>query len=132
MRYYVLDAEEHTLDVDRLHAVPLGLGQFMGGLVGAGDAGVVDQHVHGAEMRGGRVDRRVHRGLVGDVDVPVAGGKSAPQQFVCQCCTFAVEHVQQRHARAFLGQPQRAGTADAECGAGDDADLVLNPFHGSS
>src|SRR5690606_13540690 len=45
---HVLGAEEHPFYVDRLHTVPLGLGDLVGRLVDTRYAGVVDQDVDAA------------------------------------------------------------------------------------
>ena len=66
----MLGAEEHALDVHGLDAIPFFLGDFMGGPIGAGDAGIVDQHVDGTEMRRCRIDGRLDVSLARHVNVP--------------------------------------------------------------
>src|SRR5690606_14459862 len=68
---HVLGAEEHPFYVDRLHTVPLGLGDLVGRLVDTRYAGVVDQHVDAAVMLGHAIDRVANRTFIGDVDMPV-------------------------------------------------------------
>ena len=128
----VLGAEQDALDVDRLHLVPLGLGDFVGVPRAAGDAGVVDQHVDAAEAIGHLVDRTRDVGFAGDVHVPVAGLAAGTGDRIHQCQAFGVEAVEDRDRGAFPGQPQRAGVADADRAAGDDAGHALDAVQGRS
>ena len=125
----MLAAEQHALDVDRLHLGPLGLGDLVGELGAAGDAGIVDQHVDAAEVVGDLVDGAGDVGLAGDVDMPVAGVAAVVGDGVGECLAFAVHAVEDRDRRAFFRQSLHAGMADADRAAGDDAGLALDTIH---
>src|SRR5690606_31954055 len=126
---HVLGAEEHALHIDRLHAVPLGLGELVGGLVGAGDTGIVDQHVDATVVLGHAVDGLLDRAFVGDVDMPVACGHAAAVQLAGEPAAGIVVDVEQRQLRALFGKPGHARPANAGGGAGDDADPVRDAIH---
>ncbi len=122
-----------TGEVDVEHQRPLALGDVMGDLPGGrGDPGVVDQHVHGAEPVECPVDRQC--ALPGVPHVDGGGHGRGARAFaqggrVCQLAGRAerVGHVgevpgdvQQEQVGARLGEPERAGPAEASRGAGDD------------
>ncbi len=109
------------------------LGDFVGWLVHASDAGIVDQHVQRAEMRGHRVERLRDRLLVRHVDMPVARRGATPGwQRADHGLARRVEHVEGGDEGAFVGQALRACMADALRSPGDDADLVGDPAHGDA
>ncbi len=124
-------AEQHALDVHCLHPVPLGFGDLVGESGRTGDAGIVDQHVQAAELGGSGVDGALHRRLVADVHVPVAGARAAGPERGGDGFALGVVQVEQGDRAAFIGQAFGAGAADAERGARDDADLASDPVHGA-
>ena len=133
MRYGVLGAEEHTLHVHRLHAVPFGFGYFVRRLVHAGNAGVVHQHVQRAEMVGCLVYCRLHVDLAGNIDVPVTSRLAAGRnrvQFLDQLGAVVIQDVEHRNTRAFGRQAQRAGASDTQGPASDYADFAFRTVHG--
>ena len=126
----MLRAEEHPFHVDRLHPVPLGLGEFVRRLVDPCDAGIVDQHIDAAERGDDVVDGAAYVGLAGDVHMPVAGRVSGRGKLVGERATFFVQHVEEGDARTFLRHAGRAGAADAARRSGDDAGLAEQSVHG--
>ncbi len=90
-----------------------------------GDAGVVDQHVDGAEALDRAIEQVLHRGFVGHV------GRDRER--------FGAHALELRHQRleplgaargehdlgALAGEDERTGLADARAGAGDHHDATL-------
>src|SRR5690606_3145849 len=130
VRHCVLDGEENAFDVDRLYAIPFSLAHLVGGLVGAGDAGIVDQYTEATEAQGDGVDGIPHLTFISDIDVPVLDFVPGHAQFVTQHGPLGIEDVEQREAGTFARQPKRAGTADSQRRAGDDASFALDTIHG--
>ena len=118
VRDAVLAAEEDRLQVDVLHPLPRLLGGVEdGGVVGGGDAGVVEQHVDRPELRAHARVQLADLVLVGDVDREreVAGR--------------VVGEVDADDGGALVLEALDARRADPARGAGDDADLAREPAH---
>ena len=99
----MLCSEEYALHIDRLHPIPFGLGDFMGGLVGAGDAGVVHDDIDLTEHRGDLGHDLLDLALGGHVASPVRRALIAARQFPGERGALVIQDVEQRDLRAFLG-----------------------------
>jgi hypothetical protein len=94
---------------------------------GAAQAGVVDQHVDAAEVRGGGGDQRFDLRFVGDVagvgpDLAAVG----PGQFLAGGGQAGLVLVADHHLGAFVQAAAGGGAADAGAGrGGDDHDLAV-------
>jgi hypothetical protein len=116
VRDAVLAAQEHAAHVHVLDPLPGLDGRVQHAhVLGRVDAGVVDQHVHAAELL---LRAPVHAGhllLVGHVgaDVQVAG--------------VALVQVDAHHGGPVLTEHARHLGTDAGSGAGDNADLPFEP-----
>src|SRR5262249_2385504 len=92
------------------------------------DAGVVDEHVDPPERRGGGLDDRVDRGLVGHVpDDPL--DRTGRQQRDERVLELRLLETGDEHARAFLEEPPRGREADPARAADDEHALPLEPSH---
>ncbi len=110
---------EHAAQVDAEHEVPQALVAVdeVGEQVGAG---VVDKHVHGAELLLDRGDRGAHRGGVGHVE------RAAEAVELRRDLAGAVlVDVADRHARPFGRQATGRGRPDPRGAAGDERRLAL-------
>ena len=128
-RHAVLAAEEHALDVDRQHALPLldRLG-LEGRGEGPGDAGVVDQPVELALARHQVVDDALPVGFLGGVVLLEAGIAADLLHGLEPARLVDVGH---HHCRAFGRQQLRGGAADARPRPRHQHDLARNPAHAS-
>jgi hypothetical protein len=123
----VLAAEEHALDVDRQHALPLldRLG-LEGRGEGPGDAGIVDQAVELALARHQRVDDALPVVFLRGVVLLEAGVTADLLHGLEAARLVDVGH----HHRGALGRQQlRGGAADPRPRPCHQHDLVRNPAH---
>ena len=117
----VLAAEEHAVEVDRVHLAPFLERDVLDRLAEA-DAGGIEQHVQGAEL----VDRLLDRGLpvvlAGDVELHEMAGRAQPVGDRLAAVGGDVGH---HHAGAFLRHQFGGVGAEARGAAGDQRDLAL-------
>jgi hypothetical protein len=91
--------------------------------------GVVDEHVHAAELLGRGLNERIHFGAPGYVDLH-GRGLTASALDVSHNCLKPIHATRaEEHAGAFAGQVTRGGFAEAAAGSSDDDDLSFNVRH---
>lgn len=107
---------EHGVPVFFLHAHEQGV---------AGDAGVVDEDVHGAEFRGDCFREVLHGGVVGDIDG--VGGRAAGEVGVDRVRGGAAASGTAGNdgdLGAFRGKAAGDVLADSTASSGDDGDFI--------
>ena len=116
--------KEHRLQVHREDAVEVGLVEVEE-VAGVGDAGIVDEDVDAAGVRGGSLDDagdvRPARDVGDDGRRAGHAGGSRGQ--------FRLGDVGHDDRRAFVGEALRDGEADAARGPGDDGDPAFQSLH---
>ena len=129
----VLHAEEDALGIDGHHLVPGGAAQHVG-IVGAADAGVVDEHVELAERAQGGLRRGVPLPLARDIQLHEASLAASRDDLVGNLLTFHLEDVGNDDLRAFLREdrrlalPHAAGTTGHERDFSGESHRVLSFF----
>ena len=122
-RHEVHPAHVHSHDpVEKL-----GLG--LDDVADAGDAGIVEQHVDALEPLHDTRRKRDRVLLIGDVDVLRGSHAAGLADRRGGRARAAVVDVRHDDDRAFGCEELRGRLADPRAGAGDDAYLVLQPFH---
>ncbi len=125
-----LGEEERGLQVGVEDEIVVGFGGFEEGCV-LFYAGVVDEDVATAELGVGRVDHVLYLVGLGDVgledDAFAAGGLDLVE---CVLRAFGMAHVIDDDVRAFGGEADGDGLADAGRGSGDEGYFACEAGHG--
>ena len=126
-----LDEIEGALEIRIDDHVPILLGHAHGKAI-AGEAGVVDQDVDAGEIGEDLLDERLHGGVVGDVHGVGLGQAGVLRvDLIGGALGIRLRAGNHGHARAFAGEAQGDGVADAAAGAGDDGDLIGESHKGA-
>ena len=117
-----LGGEEGALEIDVDRVVEILLGHVFGKVFRT-DADIVDQHVDAAEMLVRLGDGRAHRAEVGEIHLDRE--RAPPERLDLGDQRLAVRGLAHAddHVGAGTGAGERAGTADAARGAGDQHDF---------
>jgi hypothetical protein len=114
-----------VLNVDIERADPFLVGDFFQAFMGHLERSVIDEDVDAPEARHGLIDDLAALRLVGEVarqQQALASGLFDPTRGFLG--VFMLVQVRDSHVRAFTGEGNRHGAADAAVGAGDQGDLV--------
>ena len=120
---------KHAAQVDIDHQVELLQRHFLQARI-LGDAGVVDQHVDAPELFLGTAHHRIDLVALRHVH-DVADCQRAKRPALADCLVNGgLPNVADDDDGAFAGELEGGGQADALRGAGDEADLVRESWHG--
>jgi hypothetical protein len=93
------------------------------------DAGVVDQHIDGAELLDGALHHGIHRGRIGHVGLDGDGPRTAGGQLAGQRLGFGFEaEVVHHHIGPSRAKGLGNGVPDPAARPRDDGDLALQLF----
>ena len=124
-RQHGVDAVDGAPQVDLHLPLPF-LARFLQEQAVDGPPGVVDQHVHAAELGGGRLDHHVDRFVAGDVGShhhrPAACVQSV--DFISDSLALRLVQFRDDDVAAFVGEGVDDGSPDVGAAASDDDRLA--------
>ena len=119
-------AKERTLQIDTQELVPPRLVAFQKMASGMDVAGVVHEHIDGAEFGLHAVEHGMHLCLDGDIGGYTDRSANGARDFVCTGFIEIVDH----NLRAFGGEAFRHRAANAVPSAGDQDYPIDESLHG--